>query len=122
DSSGNLTYYHGDALGSITAVTDQSGAIAGNRQYDAWGNLESGADQGGYAFTGREWDPEIGLYYYRARYYDPSIGRFISDDPIGLLGGINFYGYADANPASLTDPLGLASVGDVVFFNWGQNP
>jgi len=45
-----------------------------------------------YTYTGREWDKETGLYYYRARYYDPMDGRFISKDPIGFDGGINIYG------------------------------
>jgi RHS repeat-associated protein len=43
-----------------------------------------------YAYTAREWDPEIGLHYYRARYYDPRVGRFISEDPIEFAGGTNF--------------------------------
>ena len=62
---------HADGLGSIVAMTDAAGNVTSRRQYDAWGNLEVGADQPGYAFTGREWDPETELYYYRARYYDP---------------------------------------------------
>jgi RHS repeat-associated protein len=74
---------------------------------DAWGNLEVGADQPGYAFTGREWDPETGLYYYRARYYDPKAGRFLSEDPIGLDGGVNFYSYVRNQPTNLIDPFGL---------------
>lgn len=45
-------------------------------------------------YTGREWDKETGLYYYRARYYDPIEGRFISKDPIGFAGGdVNLFGY-----------------------------
>jgi RHS repeat-associated protein len=74
---------------------------------DAWGNLESGASTPGYAFTGREWDPETGLYYYRARYYDPKAGRFLGEDPIGFQGGVNFYAYVGSNPSSLRDPYGL---------------
>jgi RHS repeat-associated protein len=46
--------------------------------------------------------------YYRARYYDPQIGRFISEDPIGVRGGINFYVYAANSPVDFVDPLGLA--------------
>jgi uncharacterized protein RhaS with RHS repeats len=46
------------------------------------------------------------LYYYRARFYSPTTGRFISEDPIGLAGGVNLYRYARANPATLTDPTG----------------
>jgi RHS repeat-associated protein len=63
-----------------------------------------------YAYTAREWDPEIGLYYYRARYYDPKVGRFLSEDPIGFSGGLNFYAYADNTPTNSADPSGLASV------------
>ena len=49
-------------------------------EYNAWGNLELGAGEPGYAFTGREWDPETGLYYYRARYYDPrSAGSLVTN-------------------------------------------
>jgi len=59
-----------------------------------------------YAYTGREWDKETGLYYYRARYYDPMEGRFISKDPIGIAGGINLYGYVQNNPVMMTDPTG----------------
>jgi len=61
----------------------------------------------GYTFTGREWDKETGLYYYRARYYDPMEGRFISKDPIGFSGGINLYSYTAENPINYTDPFGL---------------
>jgi len=60
-----------------------------------------------YTYTGREWDKETGLYYYRARYYDPMEGRFISKDPIGFAGGdVNLYGYTGNNPINLTDPTG----------------
>jgi RHS repeat-associated protein len=48
-----------------------------------------------------------GLYYYRARYLDPKLGRFISEDPIGFAGGVNFYGYVENRPAIGRDPLGL---------------
>lgn len=81
-----MTYYHAHGLGSIVAVTDQDGDVVKSYDYDPWGNrTESGTltvDGVDYAFTGREWDAETGLYYYRARYYDPRIGRFISEDPI----------------------------------------
>ena len=60
-----------------------------------------------FAYTGREWDKETGLYYYRARYYTSQIGRFISEDPIGFTGGINLYVYVGNNPVNKIDPLGL---------------
>jgi RHS repeat-associated protein len=75
-----------------------------------------------FRYTGRESD-ETGDYYYRARYYDPGVGRFISEDPIRLLGGINLYSYVDSvgktltknnaylytgnSPINRIDPLGL---------------
>jgi uncharacterized protein RhaS with RHS repeats len=48
----------------------------------------------------------------RARWYDPHLGRFISQDPIGLAGGINPYAYADNSPTNLRDPSGLCSVNE----------
>ncbi|MGE0452401.1 MAG: RHS repeat-associated core domain-containing protein [Vicinamibacteria bacterium] len=108
--SGTLSYYHADALGSIVKVTNQSVSTIHSYQYDAWGNILAGGTLAGPAFTGREWDPEIGLYYYRARYYDPSVGRFAAEDPIGLEGGWNRFGYALSNPVIYTDPDGLRVV------------
>jgi RHS repeat-associated protein len=102
------SFYHADGLGSIVLMTNASGATTSARRYDVWGNLEFGATEQGYSFTGREWDPDAKLYYYRARYYDPGSGRFASEDPIGRAGGLNFYMYADASPAQYTDPSGLA--------------
>jgi RHS repeat-associated protein len=108
DDGTALSYFHADAPGSIVKVTDHAGGVTLTRQYDAWGNLEVGASTPGYAFTGREWDPQTGLYYYRARYYDPKAGRFISKDPIGFAGGINYYAYVGNRPTVLTDPSGTA--------------
>ncbi len=61
DDGTALSYFQADGLGSIVKVTNASGAVTLTRQYDAWGNLETGAGEPGYAFTGREWDPEIAL-------------------------------------------------------------
>jgi len=60
-----------------------------------------------YLFTGRRFDIEIGLYYYRARYYDPFTGRFLQADPVGYGAGINVYRYCANNPLGLRDPFGL---------------
>ena len=106
DSSGNLSLYYADALGSIAGY-----------DYDAFGNSLGSAIPGGYAFTGREWDPETNLYYYRARYYDPKIGRFISEDPIGFAGGLNFYSYVGNNPVNAVDPFGLVNTGFNIQFH-----
>jgi RHS repeat-associated protein len=101
------TPYHQDGLGSVTAASDATGAVTGLVFYTAWGTLLDGLGTvPRYGYTGREPD-ETGLVYYRARYYDPSLGRFTQRDPLGLVGGLNPYTYADANPTTWTDPLGL---------------
>jgi RHS repeat-associated protein len=58
-------------------------------------------------FTGRRFDIETGLYYYRARYYNPHIGRFMQTDPVGYADGINWYAYCGNNPLAYVDPSGL---------------
>jgi RHS repeat-associated protein len=74
-------------------LTDASGNVLQVYEYDSFGNLKDQKNRvkQPYNYTGREWDKETGLYYYRARYYDPMEGRFISKDPIGFKGGINIY-------------------------------
>ncbi|MBI5367038.1 MAG: RHS repeat-associated core domain-containing protein [Planctomycetes bacterium] len=59
-------------------------------------------------FTGREWDAELGLYYYRARHYDPRTGRFLQVDPAAE--GSNWYQYAANQPSGITDPTGRTIV------------
>lgn len=58
-------------------------------------------------FAGAEFDQEAGVYMMGARYYDPLLGRFLSEDPIGIQGGLNLYTYAANNPVSMRDPSGL---------------
>jgi RHS repeat-associated protein len=67
----------------------------------------SGTGYGNEAFTGREWDPETELYYYRARYHDPEAGRCVSEDPIGFAGGMNVFAHVANGPAMFGDPFGL---------------
>jgi RHS repeat-associated protein len=109
DGAGALSYFHADGLGSIIKTTNSAGAVTTTRRYDAYGKFELGAANG-YAFTGREWDSETGLYYYRARYYDPTLGRFIGEDPSGLENDINFYRYVFNNPLTWVDPTGYGAV------------
>ncbi len=112
NGAGPLTYEHADGLGSELKQTDATGAVTFSRSYDAFGQLQVGASLSGYAFTGREWEPEAGLHYYRARYYDPKLARFISEDPIGLEGGdVNLYAYVWNAPATFADSSGLSGSG-----------
>jgi RHS repeat-associated protein len=108
DGGGAVSYYLADHLGSIVQQTNASAAVMVTRQYDPYGAPLQGAAMSGFAYTGREWDAEISLYYYRARYYDPSSARFISEDPINLAGGINMYAFVGGNPVRYVDPSGLA--------------
>ncbi len=111
-----LAWYQCDHLGTPQEVTDHNGNTAWSAQYKAWGEASEQrsefAQQVGLTnpirFQGQYHDHETGLHYNRHRYYDPGIGRFISKDPIGYLGGLNLYQYGP-NSISWVDPLGLAS-------------
>ncbi|HKE59397.1 MAG TPA: RHS repeat-associated core domain-containing protein, partial [Pyrinomonadaceae bacterium] len=88
-------YFLQDHLGSTIALAGAGGGIVERQSYEVFG-AGAGSSLTRYTYTGREWDAEIGLYYYRARYYDPKTGRFISEDPIGFQ-GMNFYVYGSNN-------------------------
>jgi len=107
--NGQIYIYHTDALGSVIAITDAASQLVQRYEYDAYGNItytQYPNFKQPYSYTGREWDEESGLYYYRARYYDANVGRFLTLDPIGLAGGINRYAYVGGNPISFIDPTG----------------
>jgi len=100
-------FFEADGLGSITSLSGATG-ITDTYTYKPFGiTTATGANPNRFRFTGREWDQETGLYYYRARYYDPNTGRFFSEDPIQFGGGDNFYTYAFNSPSNLNDPSGL---------------
>ncbi len=85
-------YYHADGLGSIVALTDAKGKVVQRYDYDSFGNMKHHGQKVNqpYTYTGREYDRETGLYYYRARYYDAKVGRFITPDPsLNLTGNVN---------------------------------
>jgi len=106
----NTFYYHKDGLGSIANLTDASGSVVKSYTYKSFGEIysETGSLLQPFTFTGREYDSESGLYFYRARYYDPRAGRFLTKDPIGFAGGdVNLYRYIFNNPINHIDPYGL---------------
>ncbi|WP_347881208.1 RHS repeat-associated core domain-containing protein [Pseudomonas sp. GD03985] len=129
-NSVEILYYHTDHLGTPRELTDRDGCIVWAATYKAWGNTAKierprrliAATQGhvqiqrweeqenpveqNLRFQGQYYDQETGLHYNRFRYYDPDCGRFVTQDPIGLLGGGNNYQYAP-NPVEWIDPLGM---------------
>jgi len=117
---GAAYYYHADGLGNIVAITDANMQVVQRYSYESFGRVKASdrSFKNIYTYTGREWDSEIGLHYYRARYYDPMGGRFISKDPIGFSGGdVNLYGYVGNSPVVWVDPYGLSGSG----INWGAS-
>ncbi|WP_236478899.1 RHS repeat domain-containing protein, partial [Pseudomonas syringae] len=102
-------YFHTDQIGTPLEMTDAEGQIVWQAKYRAWGAVEKlvvNEVEQNLRFQGQYFDAETGLHYNTFRYYDPEIGRFITQDPIGLLGGFNLYGYT-LNPLSDIDPWGL---------------
>jgi len=107
-SSAGTTGLLSDAIGSILAETDGAGAVTAGYSYAPYGVAsQSGTGVTPFQFSGREIDGATGLYFLRARYYAPALGRFISQGPMGFIGGPNLYAYADDDPVANVDPLGL---------------
>ncbi len=101
-------------IGSVRGVAAWTGATLQKDyrkplgQATPWGKTP--ADTGAVLrvrWAGREYDQETGLFYMRARYYDPRLGRFLSEDPAGVLGGVNLYAYSGGDPVNRSDPSGL---------------
>jgi len=105
--SGASSYLFADHLGTTRGLTDTNGSVSSSLAYDSFGNLTSGSTASRYTYTSREIDTDTGLMYYPARWYDPAQARFVSEDPIGLEGGINLYAYVANDSVNYTDPLGL---------------
>jgi RHS repeat-associated protein len=107
-----IEYYHVDAVGSVRAVTDETGAVILRRDYYPFGEGVGADGSTSLGFTGQEGDPESGLNYGGARYYRAWTGRFMTVDPIfaGVSNpqGWNRYAYALNSPLVHTDPTGLA--------------
>ncbi|MDK2127073.1 RHS repeat-associated core domain-containing protein, partial [Parachitinimonas caeni] len=110
----HIYYYHPDQIGTPRELTNAEGQIVWRAEYLAWGNTlklhwltDAAPVEQPLRFQGQYYDEETGLHYNRFRYYDPDLGRFVSQDPIGLAGGENLYEYA-FNPNQWIDPLGLS--------------
>ena len=123
--AGQTFYYHQNSLWSVEAVTDAAANVVERYAYDAygvpkimnaagapvlsnsWGTAHS-AIGNQWMFTGRQFEEETGLYYYRARYYSAGHGRFLQRDPLGDMRRPNLFAYASGDPANVIDPSGLA--------------
>jgi RHS repeat-associated protein len=115
---GECYWFNADLNGAPLEVTDADGAVRWSGQYGSFGEVshqtaESWALRQGkptinqpLRYAGQYADSETGLHYNLFRYYDPGVGRFTTQDPIGLNGGLNLYQYAP-NPLGWVDPLGL---------------
>jgi RHS repeat-associated protein len=113
-----------DLLYRSAALTNNTGSIVEAYDTDAYGNtlLFKAAGTGGwfsaddvqasypacrYVFTGREYDAETQIYFYRSRYFDPVLGRFLGRDAIDYAGGMNLFDYIWGNPTASCDPSGF---------------
>lgn len=107
-------WYLTDRLGSIRDAINAAGNLINQISYNSFGEILSqtnSAEGDRFTFAGREYDAETGLYYNRARYYDSTLGRFISEDPLGFGGqDTNLYRYVANNPINATDPSGLLAI------------
>jgi RHS repeat-associated protein len=101
-----------DHLAGVHSVSDASGTLLSQYAYDPYGRrtLASGAESSEHGFTGLRRETSTGLWLAEFRAYDASLGRWISEDPLGLQGGINLYGYVEGRPTVARDPSGLVPV------------
>jgi len=111
-STGKSIYYVKDGHGSVRALTDQNGAVTDTYDYDAFGNLihSTGTTPNNYLFAGEQFDPDLNLYYNRARYLNTSTGRFWNmdtyegddNDPLSL----HKYVFTEGDPIDNLDTNG----------------
>ena len=113
-SKPEVLHYHCNYIGTPEALIDRRGQIVWQAEFDPWGNLRSEYNphqlHQPVRMQGQQLDLETGLFYNRFRYYGSTIGRYITQDPIGLDGGIDLFGFALNNPVSYYDPDGLKRV------------
>ena len=117
DNSGTVTYLHNDILGSVVGRSNASADIIARYHYEPFGKsldsqVSNSLANNSLGYTGHLQDTDVDLTYMKARYYDPVIGRFYSNDPVGVMGhdfavhGFNRYAYGNNNPYKYVDPTG----------------
>jgi RHS repeat-associated protein len=113
------SFYGYDGGGNVRQLTNSAGTVTDTYEYDAFGNdvYHTGTTPNNYLYRGEQYDPDLGLYYLRARYYNPNTGRFMSRDPLDVQPRnpdgtpidprrLHKYLYAGADPVNLEDPRG----------------
>jgi len=117
--SPTTAYYHADGNGNVTMLIYTNQIIAAKYLYDPYGNTLSLsgplASLNVYRFSSKEWNNNVGLYYYLYRFYDPNLQRWPNRDPIEERAGINLYGYLFDNAINLIDDYGSIS-------GWSNDP
>ena len=117
------SFYGYDGGGNVRQLTNSAGTVTDAYEYDAFGNsfTKVGATPNNYLYRGEQFDPDLGLYYLRARYYNPATGRFMSRDPKEFTPlksrnkpldsrRLHKYSYASGDPVNLEDPRGEGSI------------
>ncbi len=110
------SFYVYDGGGSVRELTDATGKVTDEYEYDAYGNsfTKQGTTPNNYLYRGEQFDSDLGLYYLRARYYNPATGRFMSRDPeegtIKIPATLHKYLYASGDPVNRIDPRGRADL------------
>jgi RHS repeat-associated protein len=106
------SFYGYDGGGNVRQLTNSAGAVTDTYEYDAFGNdvYHTGTTPNNYLYRGEQYDPDLGLYYLRARYYNPGTGRFLSRDPEDGNrfdpASLHKYLYAGGDPVNAIDPAG----------------
>jgi len=110
------SFYVYDGGGSVRQLTNSAGVATDQYEYDAYGDsfTKVGTTPNNYLYRGEQYDPDLSLYYLRARYYNPATGRFVSRDPLDGDATdpktLHKYLYASGDPIDRLDPAGRASI------------
>jgi len=115
------SFYEYDGGGSVRQLTNSAGQVTDSYEYDAFGNQihPTATTPNNYLYRGEQYDPDLSIYYLRARYYNPSTGRFLSRDPLDGdptdPQSLHKYLYAGGDPVNRIDPSGRADSIETIF-------